>query len=46
MLSKLCTIKINLPKSRKHTHFNTNNNQSFISQNLTRMNVSLAYQGS
>ena len=46
MLSKLCKIKRNFPKSRKNTHFNTNNNQFFISQNLTRINASLAYQGS
>ena len=41
MLSKLCIIKRNIPKSKKYT-FNPNNNPFFISKNLTRMNESLA----
>ena len=44
MLSKLCIIKRNFPKSEKYT-FNPNNNRFFISENLTRMNESLVYQG-
>ena len=44
MLSNLCIIKINFSKSRKNT-FNPNSNPFFISENLTRMNESLAYQG-
>ena len=34
----------NFPKSKKYT-FNPNNNLFFLSENLTRMNESLAYQG-
>ena len=44
MLSKLCIIKRNFPKSRKKYTFNPNNNPFFISENLTRMNESLEYQ--
>ena len=45
MLSKLGIIKTNFPKSRKKYTFNPSNNPFFISENLTRMNESLAYQG-
>ena len=52
MLSKLCIIKRNCPKSKnkKKTNkqkdtFNPNNNLFLISENLTRMNESLACQG-
>ena len=43
MLSKLCIIKRNFPKSRKGTHL-TLTITPFNRKNLTRMNESLPYQ--
>ena len=37
--------KKKLSQKHKNYSFNTNNNPFFISENLTRMNKSLAYQG-
>ena len=37
--------KKKLSQNHKNYSFNTNNNPLFISENLTRMNESLAYQG-
>ena len=37
--------KKKLSEKHKNYSFNTNNNPFFISENLTRMNKSLAYQG-
>ena len=37
--------KKELSQNHKNYSFNTNNNPLFISENLTRMNESLAYQG-
>ena len=53
MLGKFCIIKRNFPKSKKKQQqnktkkntFNPNNNPFFISENLTRMNEPLVYQG-
>ena len=45
MLRKPFLTKRSYLKNHKNYSFNTNNNTLFISENLTRMNESLAYQG-